>query len=1824
MKYSRIVFNCVRSFPIFKNIITIAAFVFIASCESASVSVDTSDVTGQQAENSAADNLPSPTQQASTQPDPTQVNGPVDVPVAGTNPESLPDNSLATAPDNSQDNAGNIAESIAGAEIRTGIFLDSPVANLAYRTESIAGFTDGEGSFNYLPDENIVFSIGNVELPSTTAKSIITPLDLFPDGAIDNRGVVNVSRLLQSLDEDNEAANGIVLSDNAHTLLTVQPLDFESTSFSEAANTLIEASGASGSLLIPATAAMEHLAITLNAEGLAIPVAENGGALMLRDSNSDGIPDEFDWDDDGDGVNDELDLFPYDSSEQFDFDGDGIGNNADTDDDNDGVEDSIDAFPNIAGESRDTDQDGIGDNSDTDIDNDGVANNIDAFPFNSDEQFDHDGDGIGNNADLDDDNDGVVDTQDLFALSADEQADADGDGVGDRADTDDDNDGVADTIDLFPLDHTEHSDFDRDGIGNNADTDDDNDGFPDNIDAFPFAAAENADSDNDGIGDNADTDDDNDGTLDTVDAFLLNAQEQQDFDGDGIGNSEDTDDDDDGVEDTLDAFPYLASESQDTDQDGIGDNSDVDIDNDGVRNNLDKFPLDSTEQFDYDEDGIGNNADTDDDNDGVIDAEDLFPLAANEHSDADGDGTGDQADEDDDNDGVPDVNDLFPLDNTEYSDFDGDGIGNNADTDDDNDGVADSDDAFPFADTEHSDNDNDGIGDNVDVDDDNDGVQDSTDAFPLNAEEHQDSDLDGIGDNTDTDDDGDGIPDESDPDSVVLEPNTPPQLTVPDTLSFSYIANGVATAEVTDAENNAVALSWSVNSSPPSGDMLITRANLNFTIAQFNASVAGLYEIGIRVTDGIDDTYGTFTVEVTNSPPIIPDIFVVPPSLPQDSVPSGTADTSIPLFARHEQFSDPDGPWESHKYTWTVNDVEVAGLESYQRLLVREHFKRGDIVKVELEVFDGLNTTTAISPGTLIVNAPPLVGLVEMLPAIAGTGDALNISVESFDADGDDIEFTYQWFVNGSQLTDQSDAILPAGIATFGDVVTARVVADDGFDTVTSDPVSITIVDTPSSLITTALPVTLTYGEAATFNTLFSDPDGADVSTVFLDGPQGLSYDSATGAVNWTPTPLMLTDTETYRAQFASSDGQTEWLDIVVSNPDRPTILAKSGIAVPRNNAILDIGDFDGDGKNEILSTDSFDKIFTLELDGEHIAQDWLYPYPLLMNDRDIIGLWSHGLDSSELIVVTGNGVNYIESINQPPTVVYESTDDIETAELADVDSDGIKDLILVNDLGELVVLSTESWQPISPIIALNSDDPYYIARFNVAVGNVDIDPQLEIVTSTGEVIDTTTWTVEWQHSAEFGLHLAIGDIDGDGDNEIVAGTRSSDVTSYDANTQTSIWSYDLQDTCGLAMYNADNDPQDEIFHGPCQHGELEVYDGATGTVVLQEEFDHSSFSSAFTSISFGDMDNDGVDEVVFATGTGSSGADQMGIASIAGLGDTQALVTNNEPAILGSFTVAGWDTTTHTHDHAVFVLPSTDGDTSGQRIGLLSDSGEFSLSDITARNWSRSTAAAVVDSNGDGVSEILVSAGNPYDGQLHHLVLDDFTQIHVHEDLGNTATFGNPDIESIASGIAADGSIKAILSTSQRKLQIYDVASMQSDWTSGLLTGTSMNGAVVINHDAGFDIVAATNSELTLWKSVNGGYSKFHTAGVDCDVLSIFQSDGEPHVACIASDFFGDDSTLTTYNSQLIKQSETELPGSVSAMLDNGDGQLLIANEIEDDNNDVDNKLQLINPQTGFTVWSSIPLVGEITGLSVIVDSLTGGKKLGISTAQAMYIVRQ
>jgi hypothetical protein len=152
-------------------------------------------------------------------------------------------------------------------EVLTGRFLDSACAGLSYHTESRNGVTNANGEFTYLAGETVVFGLGDLEFPAVTAAQILTPLELAGVEDINHTGVVNMARLLQSLDEDCNPDNGISISGEALLAATGMSIDFEDPDFDSKVANLVANAGQQNSActtLVDADKAIAHLQNTLN------------------------------------------------------------------------------------------------------------------------------------------------------------------------------------------------------------------------------------------------------------------------------------------------------------------------------------------------------------------------------------------------------------------------------------------------------------------------------------------------------------------------------------------------------------------------------------------------------------------------------------------------------------------------------------------------------------------------------------------------------------------------------------------------------------------------------------------------------------------------------------------------------------------------------------------------------------------------------------------------------------------------------------------------------------------------------------------------------------------------------------------------------------------------------------------------------------------------------------------------------------------------------------------------------------------------------------------------------------------------------------------------------------------------------------------------------------------------------------------------------------------------------------------------------------------------------------------------------------------------
>ncbi|MBU2979318.1 hypothetical protein [Alteromonas sp. C1M14] len=105
------------------------------------------------------------------------------------------------------------SDSESEANLLEGVFLDSAVEGLAYKTDTLSGVTDEKGTFYYHEGESITFSIGGIELGEVPGGEVISPYSFATSDAVSPDVVTNIAQFLQTLDIDGDPTNGILISD---------------------------------------------------------------------------------------------------------------------------------------------------------------------------------------------------------------------------------------------------------------------------------------------------------------------------------------------------------------------------------------------------------------------------------------------------------------------------------------------------------------------------------------------------------------------------------------------------------------------------------------------------------------------------------------------------------------------------------------------------------------------------------------------------------------------------------------------------------------------------------------------------------------------------------------------------------------------------------------------------------------------------------------------------------------------------------------------------------------------------------------------------------------------------------------------------------------------------------------------------------------------------------------------------------------------------------------------------------------------------------------------------------------------------------------------------------------------------------------------------------------------------------------------------------------------------------------------------------------------------------------------------------------------------
>ena len=168
--------------------------------------------------------------------------------------------------------------------VASGVLVDAPVEGVRYESGALAGITGSNGEFLYEVGNTVRFSIGDIILGRpVTGKAVITPMDLVENGTSGTTAVINIARLLQSLDSNPGDATitippevrAAAVRSNAALSSAIEFLDFsDEAAFLNAASQLVAVLTGDyphTAVLVDADQARTHMERSLGMPGHELP-----------------------------------------------------------------------------------------------------------------------------------------------------------------------------------------------------------------------------------------------------------------------------------------------------------------------------------------------------------------------------------------------------------------------------------------------------------------------------------------------------------------------------------------------------------------------------------------------------------------------------------------------------------------------------------------------------------------------------------------------------------------------------------------------------------------------------------------------------------------------------------------------------------------------------------------------------------------------------------------------------------------------------------------------------------------------------------------------------------------------------------------------------------------------------------------------------------------------------------------------------------------------------------------------------------------------------------------------------------------------------------------------------------------------------------------------------------------------------------------------------------------------------------------------------------------------------------------------------------------
>lgn len=155
---------------------------------------------------------------------------------------------------------------------------------------------------------------------------------------------------------------------------------------------------------------------------------------------------------------------------------------------------------------------------------------------------------------------------------------------------------------------------------------------------------------------------------------------------------------------------------------------------------------------------------------------------------------------------------------------------------------------------------------------------------------------------------------------------------------------------------------------------------------------------------------------------------------------------------------------------------------------------------------------------TATMNTAPRINVLNVYPPNPVVGDKVKIDVKAFDREGDDVNFTYQWWKNDEELDETSNTLSVTEDFKRGDQITVKLVPDDGDRKGPPMKMLVFIANSPPVVKPSA--ETFKFdGSVYSYQARAVDPDGDPLEYSLKSAPAGMTINKENGLIQWNVPP---------------------------------------------------------------------------------------------------------------------------------------------------------------------------------------------------------------------------------------------------------------------------------------------------------------------------------------------------------------------------------------------------------------------------------------------------------------------------------------------------------------------------------------------------------------------------------------------------------------------------------------------------------------------------------------------------------------------------------